>query len=91
MRRKATGVSPRALDAVLNGLKVYIRRRPADGVAYATSYDFSKFVMAEPLETMRLSFDTTEDLKAVYDNLEADPRVKAVVDRYNAGTTKDLM
>ena len=34
---------PGALDALINGIKVYINRRPQDGSVYATVHDFSRF------------------------------------------------
>jgi hypothetical protein len=39
---------------------VYIRRSPTDGSVYATTQDFSKFIMEPPLETVRLPEDTWE-------------------------------
>jgi hypothetical protein len=33
---------------------VYIRRNPQDGSVYATTLDFSKYVMEPPLETVRV-------------------------------------
>lgn len=50
-------LTPRQLDWLLNGVPVYIRRRP-DGTLYATSFDFSKFLPGEePEATLRLRFD----------------------------------
>lgn len=51
-------VTPRMLDWALNGVPVYIRRRPIDGVAYATIVDFSRFIREAPLHTMRVRKDT---------------------------------
>lgn len=73
-------VSPRMLDWAINGVPVYIRRRPIDGVAYATTYDFSRFIKEEPLETMRVRVpkDALRDWDA-----EKDPRVIKKLAEYN--------
>jgi len=47
-------ISARELDWVLNGVPVYIRRRPLDGKLYATRFDFSQFVKEPPLATVRV-------------------------------------
>lgn len=59
------GVSPRLLDWALNGVPVYIRRRPADNKLYATTYDFSQFIKEPPLATVRVPVgaDTPRDFK----------------------------
>lgn len=58
-------ISARELDWVLNGVPVYIRRRPLDGKLYATMFDFSQFVKEPPLATVRvrLAKDTPKDFK----------------------------
>lgn len=48
-------VSPRMLDWALNGVPVYIRRRPIDGCVYATLHDYSRFLKEEPLATVRVA------------------------------------
>jgi hypothetical protein len=75
-----TTISPRLLDYVLNGVPVYIRRRPADGVAYATTYDFSRFIKEAPLATMRLRVE--KDTLATWEP-ETDPRVIAKLKEFN--------
>ncbi len=52
-RRKAK-MTPRLMDWILNGVPVYIRRRPVDGALYATAYDFSRFLKEEPEATVRV-------------------------------------
>lgn len=73
-------ITPRILDWMINGVPVYIRRRPADGVAYATTFDFSKFIKEAPLETMRLPVE--KDTLATWEP-ENDPRVKKKLKEYN--------
>lgn len=46
-------MSPAELDAVLNGLKVHIYKRPADGSLYASTHDYERFG-ATPLKTIRV-------------------------------------
>lgn len=75
-----SNISPRALDWILNGVPVYIRRAPIDGKAYATTYDFSKFVREAPLEIMRLPIE--KDTLATW-KPEADPRVIKKLAEYN--------
>lgn len=69
-------VSPRLLDWVLNGVPVYIRRRPADGVPYATTYDFSKFLTEAPLETVRVQI--AKDTPKEFDPCTAPSVLKAL-------------
>jgi hypothetical protein len=61
------------LDWALNGVPVYIRKRPIDGAVYATTFDFSKFIREAALETMRVHVP-----KNALRNWDAaqDPRVK---------------
>lgn len=73
-------VSPRMLDWAINGVPVYIRRRPVDGVAYATTYDYSKFMSEAPLETMRVH--VPKDALATWDAAQ-DPRVIKRLRHYN--------
>lgn len=47
-------ISPRLLDWAINGVPVYIRRRPFDGVIYATTHDFSRFIDEPVLATVRV-------------------------------------
>jgi hypothetical protein len=68
------------LDWVLNGIPIYIRRRPIDGVAYATINDFSKFVKEPPLDTMRVRI--TKDTPAGWDPT-SHPRVVKKLAEYN--------
>lgn len=77
-------VTPRQLDWALNGMPVYIRRRPADGVAYATTYDFSRFIREEPLQVIRVKFDTIEQFRDY--NPEKDPRIIRALEKHNAAT-----
>lgn len=73
-------MNPRQLDWLCNGVPVYIRRRPADGTLYATTFDFSKFVRDEPLETLRIPIG---DLKGIRDwDPEADERVIAAMAKH---------
>jgi hypothetical protein len=53
------------LDWVLNGVPVYIRKRPSDGKLYATTYDFGRFLKEPALATVRvrLAKDTPKDFK----------------------------
>lgn len=46
-------ISPGALDALINGRKVYINRRPADNMVYATIHDFEPFGV-KPLKIVRV-------------------------------------
>jgi len=74
-------MSPRALDWVCNGVPVYIRRRPADGSVYATTFDFSKFLPHEPpLETLRIGVGDVYDIRAW--EPEKDPRVIEAIERH---------
>lgn len=73
-------VSPRMLDWMLNGVPVYIRRRPIDGVAYATIQDFSRFIKEAPLETIRLMVD--KDTLASWEP-EKDIRIIRKLAEYN--------
>lgn len=78
-------ISPRMLDWIINGVPVYIRRRPSDGVAYATTEDFSRFLPNEPaLETVRLMIE--KDTPASW-KPENDIRVIRKLADYN----KDVM
>jgi len=58
---KAAGVSvrPGVLDALINGTKVYINRRPQDGSVYATVHDFSRFGV-ETLKVVRVPLSCLE-------------------------------
>lgn len=74
-------VSPRMLDWAINGVPVYIRRGPIDGKAYATTYDYSRFLPHDsPLETMRVRVpkDALRDWDAA-----KDPRVIKALEKYN--------
>jgi hypothetical protein len=73
-------VTPRMLDWAINGVPVYIRRAPVDGKAYATTYDYSRFIKEPPLETVRLMVkpDTLASWKP-----EEDPRILAKLAEYN--------
>jgi hypothetical protein len=71
-------VSPRMLDWALNGVPVYIRRRPIDGVAYATTYDFSQFIKEPPLHTMRVRIN--KDTPAGWDPTTHKSVVKKVAE-----------
>jgi hypothetical protein len=73
-------MSPRALDWCVNGVPVYIRRRPVDGSVYATTCDFSKFLREEPLETLRIPVGDVYDIRDW--KAELDPRVIAALDRH---------
>jgi hypothetical protein len=73
-------VSPRALDWCINGVPVYIRRRPADGTVYATTADFSMFLREEPLETLRIPVGDISDIRAW--EPEKDPRVLEAIARH---------
>ncbi len=75
-------MSPRALDWLVNGVPVYIRRRPIDGVAYATVQDLSKFIDEPPLEVVRLMSD--KDTLATWEPAD-DPRILAKLEEYNKG------
>lgn len=76
-------LSPRLLDWALNGVPVYIRRRPADGVAYATTYDYSRFLPNEPpLDTVRVMIKP--DTPASFDPTTA-PIVLKLLAHYNGG------
>ena len=88
-KRKAKHVSPRALDYMLNGVPVYIRRRPADQVAYATTYDFSKFVMEEPLQVVRKKFNNLDEIRAY--KPDEDPVILKLLAEYNKDTIKDIL
>lgn len=62
-RKHVPKPTPRLLDWVLNGVPVYIRKRPIDGVLYATMTDFSRFIKEEPEATVRVKIapDTPKD------------------------------
>lgn len=77
--REAKHISPRLLDWVLNGVPVYIRRRPSDGIAYATTTDFSKFLTEAPLETIRVTIK--KDTPKEFDPC-TDPKVLAALERH---------
>jgi hypothetical protein len=72
--------TPRQLDWLCNGVPVYIRRRPSDGKVYATTADFSRFIREEPLETLRISFASIDDIRNW--EPEADERVKKAMAKY---------
>jgi hypothetical protein len=60
--RKVSDMTPRELDILAYGLKVYIRARPTDASLYATIHDFSKFIDEEPVATIRVpASELTED------------------------------
>lgn len=69
-------MTPRQLDWILNGVPVYIRRRPSDGEVYATMYDFSRFIKEAPLAEVRvkITVETPKD----YDPCTA-PKVLAKI------------
>jgi hypothetical protein len=48
-------ISPALLDAAINGVKVYINRRP-DGSVYGTVHDFERFGV-KPLKIVRVPLD----------------------------------
>lgn len=50
------GISPRQLDILCNGYPVRFYKRPADGVIYASLYDYSRF-RVDPLHTIRVPLD----------------------------------
>ena len=79
-RRAERHVTPRALDWMCNGVPVYIRRRPADGSVYATTYDFSRFIREEPLETLRIPVGDLQDIRMW--TPEQDPRVIEALARH---------
>lgn len=81
-RRIERNLTPRALDWACNGVPVYIRRRPVDGAVYATTFDFSKFVRDEPLETLRLPVGDITDIRAW--RPEGDERVQQVIAKWEA-------
>lgn len=55
--------TPRMLDWALNGVPVYIRKRPIDGQFYATMTDFSRFIKEAPEAEVRvrITVDTPKD------------------------------
>lgn len=53
---QAQGMSPLQLDMLINGLKVFIYRRPSDQVVYAELCDFSRFGV-DALEVVRIPLD----------------------------------
>ena len=74
-------MNPRTLDYLINGVPVYIRRRPTDGVAYATTYDFSRFIKEPPLATVRVRI---EDATTVtFEELKQCPQVRAKLAEFN--------
>lgn len=73
-------MTPRALDWMCNGVPVYIRRRPTDGGVYATTYDFSRFIREEPLETLRIPVGDLQDIRMW--TPEQDPRVIEALARH---------
>lgn len=81
-------ISPRLLDWAISGVPVYIRRRPADGVAYATVHDFSKFVTEAPIETLRIR---VPDIAPTDWDATKHPSVVAALAKLNVDTTGDLM
>lgn len=56
-------MTPRLMDWILNGVPVYIRKRPSDGVLYATTHDYSRFIREEPEATVRvkITVETPKD------------------------------
>lgn len=56
-------MTPRQLDWILNGVPVYIRKRPIDGVYYATMQDFSRFLKEAPDAEVRvkITVETPKD------------------------------
>jgi len=52
-------MNPEALDAVLNGRKVYINRRH-DGSVYATVFDFTRFGVV-PQKIVRVPVEYDDD------------------------------
>lgn len=83
-----TRITPQLLDWAIRGVPVYIRRRPADKVAYATTCDFSKFVMEPPIETIYVR--VPKDAPVGWD-AEKDQAIVAALAKYNADTVGDLM
>jgi hypothetical protein len=68
-------------------VEVYIRRRPTDGVAYATVHDLSKYTMEPALETLTVPIPFDD---APWDATKH-PTVTAALDKLNADTAEDLM
>jgi hypothetical protein len=64
-------MTPKQLDYIINGAKVFIYRRP-DGRAYASLHDYSDFGV-DALEVVRVKLDEKSTLESV----ENDPAVVA--------------
>lgn len=72
VRRFMRNLSPAALDAIINGTKVYINRRH-DGSVYATKYDFTAYGV-QPQKIVRVPFEYDGDP-------ERHPRVRKALER----------
>jgi hypothetical protein len=68
------------LDWALNGVPVYIRKS-VSGEVYATTCDFSQFLIGPPLETVRIRVD--EYTPAGYD-CATDPVILRKLKEYNS-------
>jgi hypothetical protein len=79
-RRKGK-MTPKMLDWAANGVEVFIRRRPKDGLAFATTYDYGKLITEPPLEVLRVRVPV-EDIKAF--EPETHPQVMAALRRHAA-------
>lgn len=62
-------MTPKQLDYIINGAKVFIYRRP-NGTAYASLHDYSDFGV-DALEVVRVKLDE----KATLESVENDPAV----------------
>jgi hypothetical protein len=55
------GMSPRELDWRINGVPVYIYKRPNGGVIYPSMFDFDRFGV-EALATVRVPIAEVQDM-----------------------------
>ncbi|WP_316397353.1 hypothetical protein [Bradyrhizobium sp. 33ap4] len=69
-------MTPKQLDYVLNGAKVFIYKRPSDGAIYPSLEDFSRFGV-KALDVVRVKLSA----KSTAESVLADPKVVAACSR----------
>lgn len=63
-------MTPKQLDYIINGAKVFIYKRPSDGKIYASLHDYSVFGVGA-LEVVRVKLNE----KSTMESVENDPAV----------------
>lgn len=69
-------MTPKQLDYIINGAKVFIYGRP-DGTVHASVHDFERFG-TKALETVRVKLDKSSTVESVENDLQVIKRLAAL-------------